>query len=124
MRINISSRHGHLSESSQEKISAKVAKLSRFSEHLKAIDVTVDLQRPELPSVELLVSAKQKHEFVATDQSENLLTSVENTVHKMEQQLKKYKEKLQDHRFSGTGQMAAEIQDEPLEETFEQDENQ
>jgi putative sigma-54 modulation protein len=97
LQINISARHGHLSEASQEKIRAKMEKLTRLFDRLTAIEVTVDLEHEEMPEVDLRVSAEHKHDFTATDRSENLMASIDNVVHKMEQQLRKYKEKIQ-HR--------------------------
>lgn len=102
MQIRISTRHGHISEQTQAKISAKMEKLTRFFERLSAIEVTVDLEHPETPAVDLRVSAEHKHDFVAANQSDDLLASVDKVVDKMEQQLRKYKEKVQDrHRGSG-----------------------
>lgn len=97
MQISISARHGHLSEASQEKIRAKVEKLTRIFDRLTAIVVTVDLEHEAKPHVDLRVSAEHKHDFAATDQSENLMASVDSVVHKMEQQIRKYKDKIQ-HR--------------------------
>lgn len=102
MQIRISTRHGQVSDRTQERIRSKVEKLTRFFDRLSAIQVTIDLERRDRPSVDLRVSAEHKHDFVATDQSENLLTSIENVVGKMEQQLRKYKQKVQDrHRGPG-----------------------
>ena len=97
MQISVSARHGHLSEANQEKIRGKVEKLARYFERLTAIEATVDLQDPQSVTVELLVSAEHKHDFVATDRAEELLTAVDKAIHKLEQQLRKYKEKVQDH---------------------------
>ncbi len=115
MQIRISARHGQLSEASREKITAKVAKLERYFERLTAIEVTVNLERAEAPSVELLVSAEHKHDFVATDRAANMLTAVESVVHKVEQQIRKYKERIQGHRFASPGQLAAEAAASPRE---------
>ncbi len=112
VQINISARHGQLADGTRERIEGKVEKLARFFERLTSIQVTVDLEREQSPLVELIVSAEHKHDFVASDRSENLMTSVESVVHKVEQQIKKYKEKLQGHRGPGIGQMAAEGQPE------------
>jgi len=92
--INISTRHGHLSDATRAKISTKVEKLSRLFERLTAIDVTVDLEHVEMPKVDLQVSAEHKHDFVATDQAEGLLAALDGAIHKIEQQLRKYKEKV------------------------------
>lgn len=105
MQINISTRHGYLSDATRAKISIKVARLSRYFERLAAIDVTVDLERSESPAVEVRVSAEHKHDFVATMQSGDLWRSVHGAVQKIEQQLRKYKEKiLGRHRSPGVRQ--------------------
>lgn len=108
MQIKISARHGQLSDATRSKIEGKVEKLSRYFERLTSIAVTVDLEHPDSPEVEVLASAEHKHDFVATDRSENLLSAVEAAVHKVEQQLKKYKAKIQEHRIPSTGRLAAE----------------
>ena len=103
MQISVSTRHGHLNEESQDKIRAKVERLSRYFERLTSIEVTVDLSDSERPSVDLNVSAEHKHDFIASHESTELMISIDSVVHKMEQQLRKYKEKVQDrNRGSGT----------------------
>jgi putative sigma-54 modulation protein len=101
VQIQVSTRHGQLSEASQDKISAKAEKLTRIFERLTAIAVIVDLTDEANPKVDLQVSAEHKHDFVAHDQSESLMGSVDAVVHRMEQQLRKYKEKVQDRHRSG-----------------------
>ena len=49
MQINISARHGHLSDATRDKITAKVEKLARLFERLSAIEVTVDLEHEQNP---------------------------------------------------------------------------
>lgn len=109
MQIQVTARHGHLSEESQAKLKSKAEKLVRHFDRLTSIEWVVDLQDPKRPDVELLVSAEHKHDFVAQHKSENLLTSVESAVHKMDQQLRKYKEKtIENHRDPEVKRMAAE----------------
>ena len=98
MQIKISARHGQLSEASREKISAKVSKLARYFERLTAIEVTVNLEHAESPSVELLVSAEHKHDFVARESHTDVLAAVDLIMEKLETQLRRYKERVQDHR--------------------------
>ncbi len=103
MQIQISTRHGHVSDGTQEKIRSKMERLKRYFERLTTIEVTLDLERPTAPSVDVKVSAEHKHDFVATASAENLLGAVDVVVEKMEQQLRKYKERVQDrHRSTGT----------------------
>ena len=94
MQIKIATRHGHLSAATQAKILAKVGRLSRYFERLTAIEVTVDLEHETTPAVDIRVDAEHKHDFVATEQSGDLWRSVDGAVQKLEQQLRKYKEKV------------------------------
>ena len=98
MQINISTRHGHLSDATRAKITAKVEKLGRLFERLSAIEVTVDLEHEESPSVDVKVSAEHKHDFVAKARHKDILAAVDMGLDKLEQQVRKYKEKIQDHR--------------------------
>jgi putative sigma-54 modulation protein len=97
VQVSISARHGQLSETTREKVAAKFEKLTRIFERLTAISVTVDLQNKEVLVVEALVSAEHKHDFVAREEAEELMAAVDTAIHKLEQQLRKYKEKVQDH---------------------------
>jgi len=94
VQINIATRHGHLSAATQAKLMAKVSRLSRYFERLAAIEVTVDLEHETTPVVDIRVDAEHKHDFVATEQSGDLWRSVDGAVQKLEQQLRKYKEKV------------------------------
>ncbi len=102
MQIRISTRHGSVSDATQEKITAKVEKLTRFFERLSEISVTVDLEHRDAPSVDIRVSAEHKHDFVATAKSEELMAALDSALHKLEQQLRKYKEKIQDRHRTGS----------------------
>ncbi|REJ64921.1 MAG: ribosome-associated translation inhibitor RaiA [Planctomycetota bacterium] len=104
MQINVSTRHGHLSSESRARIVRKVEKLERYFERLTSIEVTVDLEHEESPTVDLRVSAEHKHDFVATGRASTLAASLDVAIGKLEQQLRKYKEKVQNrHRTSGRG---------------------
>jgi putative sigma-54 modulation protein len=98
--MNISIRHGHVSEATQATIREKVEKLARLYER-STIELTIDMEHRDAPTVDLKLTA-MKHDFVATGQAENLLAAVDTVVDRMEQQLRKHKEKVQD-RHRGTG---------------------
>lgn len=103
MQVKISTRHGHLSESSQQNISAKAEKILRIFDRITAIELTVDLENSNSPRVDAKLSAEYKHDFVAHDRSDNLMGSVDAVLHRLEQQLRKYKERVQDrHRQPDT----------------------
>lgn len=97
MQIKITTRHGHLAEETQQHIREKAGKLLHLFQRLMMIEVLVDMNGDE-KTVELLVSAEHKHDFVGTAHSKDVLTAVDLVLHKLEQQIRKYKEKVQDRR--------------------------
>jgi putative sigma-54 modulation protein len=106
VQIKISVRHGHLSDATQQIIRDKAEKLLHFFERLTMIAVTVDMQKDQ-KWVEFLVQAEHKHDFVAHDSHPDLLTAVDLVLDKLEAQLRRYKEKIQDHRRTpSTGEVA------------------
>ena len=98
MQIKVSARHGQLSPAAQSKIAAKVSRLRRYFDRLTALNVTVDLQDQTLPAVEIVASAERFHDLVSHEHSGLLWRSVDGAVQKMEQQLRKHKEKVRDHK--------------------------
>ena len=117
MQIKVSARHGHLSEATQQFIREKAQKLLHFFERIMLIEVTVDLKN-DVKFVEFLVSAEHKHDFVARESNSDILAAVDLAVDKLEGQLRRYKEKIQDHRRRpSTGEVAgAPSAEEPSEE--------
>lgn len=109
MQVSISVRHGQLAESTQNRIKEKAEKLSRFFDRLMSIEVIVDLQEEQAPVVELMVSAEHKHDFVATAKSESLSGALDGAVSKIEQQLRKYKEKVQQKHRNSQQRRAEEV---------------
>jgi putative sigma-54 modulation protein len=119
VQTSISVRHGHLSEASQEKLKAKAEKFGRIFERLMAIELVVDLQDEQSPQVGINVSAEHKHDFVAHANADSLLTAFDTAAAKIEQQLRKYKERVQErHRGTNTRHLEAEspVGDELVEE--------
>ena len=94
MQINISTRHGDISDATKEKIKQKVERLQRFFDRLTSIDVTVDLDKADEPNIEIAIQSEKRHDFLASYQSNDLFGSVDQVVAKLEQQIKKHKEKL------------------------------
>lgn len=107
MQVNISARHGHLSADTQAKIGEKVEKLRRIFDRVTAIQVTADLEHRDAPSVELRLSAEHTSDFVATESSSTVMAALDGAIHKIEQQLRKHKEKRREHRSQGLGRAEA-----------------
>ena len=113
MQVNISTRHGHLSDATRAKITAKVERLARLFERLTSIEVTVDLEHAEIPVVDIKVSAEHKHDFVADEQAESLMAALDGAIHKVEQQLRKYKDKVVErHRNTAAKEQTMSVEPE------------
>lgn len=100
MQVAISCRHGSISKDLNDYISRKAEKLLNYFERVTAIGVTVHYVDHRV-SVEILVDAEHKHNFVAREDGGlgiEVATVFDATLAKMEQQIRKYKEKVQDHR--------------------------
>jgi putative sigma-54 modulation protein len=97
LQISVSSRNGSLSEEMSDYINEKLEKLTKIFERIESIQATVDF-RADLTKVEILVNAEHKHDLVARDQASSFNGAVDLTLHKMESQLRRYKEKIQQHR--------------------------
>jgi putative sigma-54 modulation protein len=97
VQIKISARHGHLSDEAKAHIHDKAGKLLHYFQRIMMIEVLVDLKDDD-KFVEFLVSTEHKHDFVASDHHKDLLTALDMVLGKLEGQIRKYKEKVQDHR--------------------------
>lgn len=97
VQVEISCRHGSIGDSVQSYIREKAEKLLTYFERVTQIDVTFDFNGPRVRA-EILVDAEHKHDFVAHHEGEDAQKSFDLALHKIEQQIKKYKEQIQDHR--------------------------
>ena len=99
MQVTVSARHGHLDDQTQTALRDKAEGLLKYFERLVSVAVVADLHQDHAHNVkvEITATAGQKHEFVATEAA-NDLTAFNQAADKIKQQIKGYKEKLQDHR--------------------------
>jgi putative sigma-54 modulation protein len=98
VEIKINAKHGELSESVYDTMKSKVEKLPRFFDRTTGIRVVADLSKADNTKVEIIVSAEETNDFFASDTGSNVIVALDNTISKMEQQLRKHKEKLKGHR--------------------------
>lgn len=120
VQVKISVRHGHLSEANQAIIREKALKLLHVFERLTMIEVTVDVKKTEADKaqVEFVVQAEHKHDFVAHESHQDVLAAADGALHKLQGQLRRYKEKIQDHRRTPS---AGEVAKSPrVDETSEE----
>jgi putative sigma-54 modulation protein len=101
VQVKISVRHGQLSDDHQKDIRDKAEQLLHYFDRLNFIEVTVDMHQHKTDGarkVEIVATAEHKQEFVAAGENEDLMIAFGAASDKVKQQIKHYKEKLQDHR--------------------------
>lgn len=97
MQTKITTRHGTLEPEQVAFIEEKAQKLLRFFGRLLSIEIEVDHQKNDW-HVEIFVSAEHKHDFVARSTASSPEAAMDQSVHKIEEQLRRYKERIQNHK--------------------------
>ena len=101
MQISISVRHGELQPGDQPLIEEKVEKLRRLFDRVNAIEVIIDLKQIDNPMVEIKVSAEHAADCVASADATTVIAALDLAIPKVEQQLRRAKEKITGHRVTG-----------------------
>ena len=106
MQVIVSVRHGRLNLVIQDRIRAKLQKLTRLSDRITEIGVIVDLKKEAAPAVEAQVSLEHTGDLVAVSEADNVMSAVDQVQYKLEQQLRRYKQKRMARRLSIPEQVA------------------
>lgn len=97
MHVAITCKHGEIAAGEQDYLKRKCEKLLTYFERVTAINVTVTHEKARV-RVEIQVNAEHKHDFVAVEEGELITPTFDLAFHKMEEQIRRYKERIQDHR--------------------------
>jgi putative sigma-54 modulation protein len=97
VHIEITTRHGSLEPEQQSYLNDKAQKLLKYFGRLMAIEVEVDRRKHDW-LVEIFVSAEHKHDIVARETADTVEAAMDSCLHKAEQQLRRYKERVQNHK--------------------------
>jgi putative sigma-54 modulation protein len=111
VQVNVSARHGTLSSHDQDVIREKSEKVRRLFDRINSIQVTVDFQHQEQPRVEMNVSAEHSQDFVSSAEANTVLTALDSAIGKIEQQLRKHKEKLTGHKGSSIKHISPAVEE-------------
>ena len=109
MQVSVSARHGSLQSGDHALVEEKAEKLRRFYDRVNAIEVTIDLEHLEKPSVEIRVSAEHADDCIATAEAPTVISAMDLAIPKVEQQLRRLKEKKTGHRATGIKHMDAPV---------------
>ncbi|MDO5309610.1 MAG: ribosome-associated translation inhibitor RaiA [Planctomycetia bacterium] len=97
MNIDIQTRHIEINDALKAKISDKVEKLGRFVERVTNIEVLISAEAEGQVKVEIALNTDYKKDFRADYKSGDIMGCVDQSIDKLEQQLRKFKEKMVDH---------------------------
>lgn len=108
MQIQVTGLHVEVTDDVREYVSAKTARLPRFYDRVREIEVVLGHESEQF-FVEIIVRADQKHTFVARETGPDTFALIDVVVDRLERQLTKHKEKTRDHKHDGRGDLAAEM---------------
>jgi putative sigma-54 modulation protein len=106
MQIKITGRHFDISDAVHEFVHTKFKKLERHFDHITQVHVILTVEKKR-QMAEATVHTSGADLF-AEAESENMYTSIDMTVDKLDRQLIKHKDKLKDHSGASKVKAAAE----------------
>lgn len=92
MQVTVSGRHMGVSDALKAYCQEKAERLPRFLDRIQAIEVVVD-GKDGTHTVEIIVRSAGAQPFVATEQHADAYAAVDLLIDKIEEQLRRYKEK-------------------------------
>jgi putative sigma-54 modulation protein len=119
VHIEITTRHGTLGATEQAYLQEKAERLRKIFGRLMAIEIEVEHEKKGW-KVEIFVSAEHKHDFIAREVGSTPEAAMDQCVHKIEEQLRRYKERVQRHRGDtpqgGTSPLSPDLPEPPAPE--------
>jgi putative sigma-54 modulation protein len=118
--ISVTGRNVQITDAMKSYAIEKVSKIEKFSDRILDVQVTMDIQKLE-HRCDIII--KVDHIKIKSHAVSNqMYTSIDMAVHKLETQLLKYKRKIQEHqaRPSREEQMLVNIIRAPLQATLEE----
>ncbi len=92
MQVTVKGRHMGVSEALKSYCDEKAERLPRFLDRIQSIEFVVD-GKDGLHTVEIIVHSAGAQPFVATEQHEDAYAAVDLLIDKIEEQLRRYKER-------------------------------
>lgn len=100
MNVSVVARHMEVTDAMRSYAEEKAGRLPRFYSGLQSASVTLDIDAGE-PLVEIVASGKQKSVFVARHRGNDMYGCVDQCVHKLQQQLRRHKDRVRDRHGPG-----------------------
>ena len=97
--ITVQGRHVQVTDAMKDHVIEKLSKLEKFSDRIIEVTVTMDIQKLD-HRVDIVMKVNHwtiKASAVTTE----MYASIDQAVHKLEKQVRRYKKKIQDHQARG-----------------------
>ena len=98
MLVKITGKHVDITDAIRAHVEEKALKLPRYFSSINGIEVIVEGNEGIMNSVELIVSAEHSEDLVAKEKGPDVYACIDMVMHKMEQQLRKIKQKQRDNK--------------------------
>ena len=96
MQLNISGHHLDITEAIRQHSTEKLAKIKHHFDHLININMILEVEK-DVQKAEATIHVSGADLF-AKAESDDMNTSIDRMVNKLDAQIRKHKEKLNDHR--------------------------
>lgn len=116
MNISTTARHYELPPALKDYAEGKVQHLKKYFDHIVNANLVFSLEKYR-HKVEISLHVNGR-DFVGTEESDDMYTSVDRTIEKLERQLKRHKEKIKRRKSQ---QSVADAVSEPEEESSEEE---
>lgn len=96
--ITVTGRQVQITDAMRDYAIEKISKIERFSTRIIDVLITMDIQKLDQ---RVDISLKFDHiKIKSTATSENMYTSIDKAVHRIESQIRRYKEKIHEHQVN------------------------
>lgn len=106
MNIKVNARHMDITQAMRDYASEKAEKLQRYFNRITSIELVMDTEAG-VPFVEVVVNASRNNTFIASHRGEDMYGCVDNALHKVEQQIRRHKDRVRDHQGPTHGEVGA-----------------
>jgi putative sigma-54 modulation protein len=96
VNIVIEARHMEVTDSLRDYVESKAEKLPKYYDSIHSIEVKLDMEADQLMS-EIVVHAGKKATFVASARNEDMYSCVDQSLHKIAEQLRRHKDRVRGH---------------------------
>ncbi len=104
MLFTISGKHLEISQDIRNHAEDKVSKLPKYYDSINQVEVIIEAGKGANTTVEVIARAEHSKVFVGKEAGEDVYRCIDLAVHKIEEQLRRRKEKERDNKHKGASE--------------------